>query len=257
MSKAELISNTRIQGDYFRAVFAAPEAAAGAVAGQFVHLRIDRRADRILRRPFSIFNAENGRVTIIYKVIGAGTAHLAALTPGAVCDMLGPCGKGFSAPAPDVLPVALCGGFGAAATYMLTRYGKGVLLLGARTRDDLLLTREYADAGYEVRIATDDGSAGVKGKVTDLIAPLAAEHPDRRLFIYACGPNPMLMALAKLMRAKGWDGELSVDQFMCCGVGACFGCVVKVNDPAHPGEWMYARSCVDGPIFRLADVYTE
>ena len=134
MSKAELISNTRIQGDYFRAVFAAPEAAAGAVAGQFVHLRIDRRADRILRRPFSIFNAENGRVTIIYKVIGAGTAHLAALTPGAVCDMLGPCGKGFSAPAPDVLPVALCGGFGAAATYMLTRYGKGVLLLGARTR---------------------------------------------------------------------------------------------------------------------------
>lgn len=257
MSEATIISNTRMHGDYFRIVLDAPEAAAGARPGQFVHMRIDRRGDHILRRPFSIHNAENGRITLIYKVVGAGTANLSHLLPGGVCDVLGPCGRGFSAPAPDVLPVAICGGYGAAATYMLTRFGGGVLLLGARSKADLLLTGEYAAAGFEVRIATDDGSAGVRGRVTDLIAPLAAEHPGRKLYFYACGPHPMLMALAKLMRARSWDGELSVDQIMCCGVGACFGCVVKVNDPARPGEWMYARSCTDGPVFKLADVYTE
>ncbi len=257
MSKAVIVKNEHLHGDYYRAVFDAPECAAGAVAGQFVHLQIDKRTDTMLRRPFSINNAENGQITILYKVVGKGTANLSALPVGTECDMLGPCGKGFATPADDVIPVAVCGGYGAAATFMLTRCAKqrGVLLLGARSKDDLLLTDEYAAAGFDVRIATDDGSAGHKGRVTELIAPLIAENPGKKFFFYACGPHPMLMALAKLLRELGLDGELSIDQIMCCGVGACFGCVVKVNDHAHPGEWMYARSCADGPVFKLADVY--
>ena len=259
MSKAVLIKNEHLHGDYYRAVFDAPEVAAGAYAGQFVHLRIDHRNDTMLRRPFSINNAENGQITILYKVVGKGTANLAALPTGTECDMLGACGKGFSAPADDVIPVAVCGGYGAAATFMLTWQAKqrGVLLLGARSKDDLLLTDEYAAAGFDVRVATDDGSAGIKGRVTELIAPLLAENPGKKFFFYACGPHPMLMALAKLLKAQNLDGELSIDQIMCCGVGACFGCVVKLNDHSRPGEWMYARSCADGPVFKLADVYVE
>ena len=142
---------------------------------------------------------------------------------------------------------------------MLTRQSKngGILLLGARSEKDLLLTQEYSRAGFQVKIATDDGSAGIKGRVTDMFPELLEEYKGKKLFFYGCGPHPMLMALAKLMRENGLDGELSVDHIMCCGVGACFGCVVKVNDHAHPGEWMYARSCADGPVFKLADIYTE
>ncbi len=259
MSKCIIFSNERLHGDYFRAVFTAPEVAESARAGQFIHLRIDKRNDHMLRRPFSIHNAANGKITIVYKVVGKGTENLSRLPSGTECDMLGPCGKAFSAPADDVIPVAVCGGYGAAATFMLTKESKqrGYLLLGARNKNDLLLTREYADAGFEVRVATDDGSEGFKGRVTELIAPLVTENPGKKLFFYGCGPHPMLMALAKLLRSENLDGELSVDQIMCCGVGACFGCVVKVNDPAHPGEWMYARSCADGPVFPLADIYTE
>lgn len=258
MPECLIISNDRLRGDYFRVTFDAPEIAAGSVAGQFVHIRIDRRRDHILRRPFSIHNAENGRLTVVYKVVGAGTAALSALPAGASCDIMGPCGRGFSMPDADTVPVAVCGGYGAAATYMLTRAaGSGVLLLGARSEADLLLTGEYAAAGFEVRIATDDGSAGAKGRVTDLFPALLSDYRGRKLFFYGCGPHPMLMALAKILRAEHLDGELSVDHLMCCGVGACFGCVVKVNDHARPGEWMYARSCADGPVFPLADVYTE
>jgi dihydroorotate dehydrogenase electron transfer subunit len=257
MSNCTIISNERMHGDYFRAVFDAPEIAPKSNLGQFVHIKIDNRLDQMLRRPFSIHNAVDDKLTIVYKVVGKGTEALSNLPSGTVCDIIGPCGKGFSAPADDVVPVAVCGGYGAAATFMLTRQAKqrGVLLLGARSKDDLLLTDEYAAAGFDVRIATDDGSAGFKGRVTELIAPLVAENPGKKFCFYACGPHPMLMALAKLLKAENLDGELSIDQIMCCGVGACFGCVVKVNDHAHPGEWMYARSCADGPVFKLADVY--
>ncbi|MBR7130670.1 MAG: dihydroorotate dehydrogenase electron transfer subunit [Lentisphaeria bacterium] len=259
MADCTIISNSRMHGDYFRAVFDAPEIAQKSNPGQFVHIRIDKRNDQMLRRPFSIHNAQDGKLTIVYKVVGKGTQTLSTLSAGTVCDILGPCGKGFSDPAADVIPVAVCGGYGAAATYMLSRRSKngGVLLLGARSEKDLLLTGEYAEAGFDVQIATDDGSAGIKGRVTDLFPELLKKYAGKKLFFYGCGPHPMLMALAKLLREKGLDGELSVDHIMCCGVGACFGCVVKVNDHAHPGEWMYARSCADGPVFKLADIYTE
>jgi dihydroorotate dehydrogenase electron transfer subunit len=257
--KTTIIANTRIQGDYFKLVFASPAMAERAAAGQFTHIRIDKRQDRILRRPFSIHDtdAAAGTVTVVYKVVGRGTAALSRLAAGTEIDALGPLGRAYTPPGPEVLPVAVAGGYGAAAMFMLTRKQPGVLLMGARSAADVILTDRYRDAGYEVRVATNDGSLGQKGFVTDLIPDLLAENPGKKLFFYACGPHPMLMALAKLLRDRGLDGELSVDHVMCCGVGACFACVVKVNDPESPDGWRYARSCSEGPVFPLADVYTE
>ena len=150
------------------------------------------------------------------------------------------------------------GGYGAAATYLLTRQMKqrGLFLLGARSRADVLLTDVYRAAGYEVRVATNDGSEGEKGFVTKLVEQLLDEQPKRRFFFYGCGPHPMLMALAKILRARQQDGELSIDHLMCCGVGACFACVVKVKADTPEG-WQYARACTDGPVFKLKDVYVE
>jgi dihydroorotate dehydrogenase electron transfer subunit len=97
---------------------------------------------------------------------------------------------------------------------------------------------------------------GRKGFVTDLLAPLMPELAGRKVKIYACGPHPMLMALARLMTDAGYDGELSVDHVMCCGVGACFACVVKVKADNEDG-WRYARTCREGPVFKAGDVYTD
>ena len=260
MSKAgEILSNVNLKGDYFSIEFYAPEVAEKARAGQFVHVKIgDDRGDWILRRPFSICNTdvEKGTVNVVYKVVGKGTAALSRIAPGVCCDVMGPLGNGF-VPVEDAVPVAVCGGYGAAATFMLTRSAKnGVLLLGARSTADIILTDRYEKAGFDVRLATNDGSAGMQGFVTDLIPQLLAERPEEKFCFYACGPHPMLMALAKLLNKLGQDGQLSIDHRMCCGVGSCFACVVKVNDPGSADGWRYARSCSEGPVFKLEDVYT-
>ena len=255
--QCKIISNDRLQGEYFRIRFEAPEIASKAKPGQFVHIRIDERNDNILRRPFSINNAENGVLTVVYKVVGIGTANLSKMAPGSVCDILGPLGNSFSASPSDVIPVAVCGGYGSAATFMLTRIcpAPGILLLGARSKADIILTEDYAACNYDVRVATDDGSMGHRGRVTELIPQLLQQYPDKKFFFYGCGPHPMLMALAEILRKYGQDGELSIDQIMCCGVGACFGCVVKVVDHSGKNPWKYVRSCMEGPVFPLNDVY--
>ena len=259
--KCLIKSNSSLKGDYYQIVFDAPEIAAKAMPGSFVQVRIDERKDRILRRPFSIHNADpvSGELVIVYKTVGAGTAELSRKHPGEACDVMGPLGKGFTPCADDVIPVAVAGGYGSAAMYMLKNHcrQKGVLLIGARSAADLILEDAYAEAGFRVMISTDDGSAGVKGRVTSLIAPLLAAEPGKKFFFYGCGPLPMLKSLAVELKKLGQDGELSVDQIMCCGVGACFGCVVKVNDPDSPEKWSYARSCVDGPVFPLEKFYLE
>jgi len=260
MAACEIVENRCIRGDYWKVVFNAPDIAMQARPGQFVHIRIDRRGDHILRRPFSICDTvPGGLVTVVYKVVGFGTKMLSRLRPQDVFDVMGPLGRGFSDPAQDVIPVLIDGGYGAAATFMLSKRArnKGYFLLGARTGGDILLSSEYAANGFEVRIATNDGSVGTRGFVTDLIEPLLRENPGKKFFFYGCGPHPMLMALAEKLRALKLDGELSIDSIMCCGIGACFGCVVKVISAESPSGWRYARSCAEGPVFPLKSVFVE
>lgn len=261
MSRCEIKSNTHLKGDYYRIIFDAPEIAGKATAGTFVQVRIDERRDHILRRPFSIHNADatTGELTVVYKKVGSGTAELSRKQAGEFCDVMGPLGRGFTPCESDVIPVAVAGGYGSAAMYMLKNScrQKGILLIGARSSSELILDDVYAKEGFQVMISTDDGSAGVKGRVTELIAPLLKSAPDKKFFFYGCGPLPMLKSLAVELKKLNQPGELSVDQIMCCGVGACFGCVVKVNDPAAPEKWSYARSCVDGPVFPLEKFYLE
>ena len=251
---AEILENTNIRGGYFRICFAAPEIAAAARPGHFVHVRIAERRDFMLRRPFSIMDAQEGIVTLLYKVVGKGTAALSGLRKGAFCDLMGPLGHPFT-PKPGYRALIVAGGYGSAATWQLTKaMPGGVVLLGARSAADLLLTEEYGRAGYEVKIATNDGSAGKKALVTELLPEVLASG-GKPFFIYGCGPKPMLFALAALMRREGLPGEISLDEIMCCGVGSCFGCVVKVNAPELPEHFRYARSCVEGPVFPAEEIY--
>ena len=260
MRIGEIVSNRILQDDYYEVKFFVPEICRKTQPGQFVHVKIANLKDRILRRPFSICNvSEDGLLTVIYKVVGNGTEVLSTLPPGTVCDLLGPLGTPFSLPEADEFPIIVAGGYGSAATYLIAARSqtKGLLLLGARSQNDLILTDKFANAGFAVRTSTNDGSLGHKGFVTELIPKALEDNAGRKIRFYACGPTPMLLALAKILQDSGYDdGELSLDHLMCCGVGACFACVVKVKADNADG-WRYARTCKEGPVFKAKDVYLE
>jgi len=256
---ARSLRNDRIQGDYYRLDLEAPVIARAVRPGQFVHTQIPGLAHRVLRRPFSVFDTDpaTGRLSIIYKVVGEGTARLAATAPGTPISLLGPLGNGFSLPSADAFPVIVAGGFGCAATFLLARRSPVPfrVLIGGRSVADLLLVREYRELGCTVRVATEDGSRGHRGVVTDLLAQLldGGGPPPR---VYACGPNAMLGAVCRLVSGRGLDAEVSLDHVMCCGVGACYTCVVKVLADT-PDGWEYVRTCLDGPVFRARETVWE
>ncbi len=259
MRIGEITANSLLKPDYYRVKFYAPEIAAKAKPGQFVHVRIEEGSSHILRRPFSIHDtAPDGSVTVVYKVVGSGTRRLAELRPGDVCDLLGPLGTSYTPPPAGAVPVMVAGGYGSAAMYMLTRRMPvtGIALIGARSEADVILEDRYRAAGCRVIVATNDGSMGEKGFVTALAEQVIREHAGEKLFFYGCGPHPMLMALAKIMKDHALPGELSLDHLMCCGVGACFGCVVKVAADTPEG-WTYARACKDGPVFDISRIWLE
>ncbi|MBO4633599.1 MAG: dihydroorotate dehydrogenase electron transfer subunit [Lentisphaeria bacterium] len=252
-------NNEALKSGYRRIVFDAPEVAARAKGGQFVHVQISPMRDRILRRPFSISNADpaSGELTVVYKVVGRGTAELAQMRAGESCRILGPLGNAYTVPDAETFPILVAGGYGTAALYLTAKNAprKGILLLGARTKDDLILVEDFERLGFEVRIATNDGSAGQRGFVTELLSGALSGRDKAKCMVYGCGPTPMLLALGRLTLDQEVRAELSLDQHMCCGVGACFACVVKIKDPASPDGWRYSRSCKEGPVYNATEVY--
>ena len=253
---AEIKRNINIKGDYYQIDFHSPKIAAAAKAGQFAHIQIKNMEAHIFRRPFSIYDAtKDGTLSIVYKIVGYGTKVFATLKPGTYCDILGSQGSAYSTITEKIYPVLVVGGYGSAATYMLAKESevKGKLLIGARTKDDLILIDEYQKLGFDVEVATEDGSMGKRGLVTALLEPYLGKKGHK---IYACGPNGMMYAVAKMAVASNTDCEVSVDHPMCCGVGACFACVVKVYNK-HRDGWAYSRSCKEGPVFNAKDIYIE
>ena len=193
-----------LHGAYHRIVFHAPHVAAEAKPGQFVHVRIGEALDHILRRPFSICDADaaTGELTLVFKVVGAGTERLARMKPGESCRILGPLGTSYTVPDENTFPVIAAGGYGSASTLFLAKKSPrpGILFLGARTESDFILIDEYKALGWRVETATNDGSSGFKGFVTELMEAKKDDFPAGAM-VYGCGPAPMLYALAKTAAA--------------------------------------------------------
>lgn len=229
--------------------------------GQFVSLRLDAPADAMLRRPFSVCDAGAGRLTILYKPVGRGTRAMLALRAGDALCLLGPLGHGFPLPPPDAqppaLPVLVAGGYGIAPLYLLARRHprRGLLFVGGASARDILMTSAFAALGWEVRVATEDGSLGEHGRVTTpLDAWLAACEVDARHEFFACGPTGLLRAVAQRAAAGGQRAWVSLDSHMGCGVGACLACVQRLR---RDGEKVWGRVCKDGPVFDAAEVVWE
>ena len=246
-------SHEEIGAGYRYLALEAPETAAAAVPGQFVHLRVPGLEISALRRPFSIFNAADGRLELLYKTVGRGTLALNAAKVGDRLSVMGPLGHGFPADCAGV-PLLVGGGFGVAPLYFLARRQverglRPVLFVGGRTSADLLALDRFAALGVEVHSATNDGSAGVRGLVTDPLDDELAKLRGKgeRFELFACGPDPMLKAVAMRATGTGSKGWISMDRHMVCGVGACYACIQKTVR----GN---SRCCIEGPVFAAEDL---
>jgi dihydroorotate dehydrogenase electron transfer subunit len=249
---AAVISQREVAHRHYRLKIHAPEIARQAKAGQFVHVlsRSDISSDPLLRRAFSILSIQEDAIEILYRVEGRGTALMAKWTEGDQVDLIGPIGNGF-APLPEAPGRALLvgGGVGVPPMAMLAstkRNNQSVTALtGARSINEVICLEDFAEHDVPVHIATDDGSAGHHGFVTELLN--AELEQGRDASIFACGPLPMLRAVAALCEKFDTRCQLSLEENMPCGVGVCNGCVVAVNG-AGDDYGRYRRICVEGPV---------
>jgi dihydroorotate dehydrogenase electron transfer subunit len=262
LTKAQIVENKEIIPQIYLMKLYSPELASRVIAGQFFHIKVADRTDLLLRRPLSVFNYSKDNVSMLYEVVGKGTAVLAEKRPGIELDILGPLGNGFSI-TPDVKQVILVsGGIGVAPIFCWAkelvdkkRQGTDIdikVLIGAKNRYRVLCEEDFKGLGLVPEIATDDGSAGHNGFVTDLLKsdhclPSTIDHRPSTV-VYACGPNAMLKETAKALSDHKINGYVSMDRWMGCGMGVCLGCVVKTTD----GK--YKRACKDGPVFRADEI---
>ncbi len=260
IEEAEVALQQTLGPDYRLMTLVSPNIARRARPGQFVHLRLPGLDPAyLLRRPFSLHRAVGDRITILYKQVGVGTAAMARLRSGDRVSVMGPLGNGFP-PLPDGFhPLLIGGGYGSAPLFFLAERTsqKGVVFLGGKGRTDLLGDSDFKALGWDVHMATEDGSAGCKGLVTAMLEKWLAEHSSLPTVWYACGPDGMLRAVALLAVEHGVQAWLSLDRRMGCGAGVCLACVVKIQDPEKAGSWKWARVCRDGPVFESRQILWE
>ena len=231
-----------------------------------------------LRRPFSIADRwcderSHTHVVIISRNVGPGTAWLEQLAVGATVNVIGPLGHGFDVPRDSGRLMLLGGGVGIPPLLYLARrlhehgHQDVTAVFGATTRDLLPLRLSAPPAGngqptrcvelpgqapFAAAITTDDGSLGMRGVVTDALRRLCASRFDPAVqgaMVFACGPEPMLSAVAALTRQLGLRCQLSIERNMGCGLGTCLSCIVRVRDDRKPAGWQWALACTDGPVF--------
>jgi dihydroorotate dehydrogenase electron transfer subunit len=254
-----LVAREALPGPYRLLTFRHPEVARDARAGQFVMIKVGTSAEPPLRRPFSIMATDPGSstFTLFVKEVGSGSRALGALEPGDVAQCLGPLGHSFSTPPADTEALLVAGGYGVAPFRLFAEVlkhsgARGRLFYGGRTSDDLPLLEHLSDTGLTLVPTTEDGSVGHHGRVTGpLVDWLDSRAGLARL--YACGPEAMLHAVARLAEARDLPAEVSLDPWMGCGIGTCLGCVVKIQD-ADETRAKYRCACTDGPVFDAARI---
>lgn len=250
-----VLQQTPLTTGYWSLELEAGKLADMARPGQFVHVRVPGLAQASLRRPFSIFGAQSGVLKIVYKTVGRGTEEMNRLRSGDEVQVIGPLGNGFPLE-PKGEPVLVAGGFGVAPLCFLASKlpQKGVLVVGGRTSDDVLACEAFEQMGWQVLVATQDGSRGETGMVTApldrVLAELKAKGQTPEL--YACGPDGMLRAVCERALSLDCRGWLSLDKHMVCGVGACLACVQNLR--RTDGSTWIGRVCHDGPIFEAREI---
>lgn len=260
---AAVISNTRLTPDYNVLALSAPQIAERAAPGQFVMVKTTPGLDPLLRRPFSIFEILRDMagtpvgISLLNKRVGVGTTHLYQAQAGDRVDCLGPLGRPFEPVDPPAGAWMVAGGVGLApfATLAQALAARGTamtLFYGGRSASDLFYESFFAGLGATLVITTEDGSRGERGRVTlPLERALAGRTAHDAVTLYACGPTPMMRAVADLGARHARPTFVSLEPVMGCGMGGCYSCVVRVT---RPGGTHLVRSCIDGPVFDASRV---
>ncbi len=282
-TKAKLIKNIAVTPKCYKILLLCPQIAKNANPGQFVEIKISDGFEPFLRRPLSIHNvvsqfppeadqplAEAGKpvsryaaIEILYRVIGKGTKLLSEKKPGELLDIIGPLGNSFNLSTTHypLSAILVAGGIGVAPLFFLAEKLKQdyplsairypLVLIGAKTENEVFCKKEFEKIGCDVKIATDDGSRGFKGRVMDLLGNiLRATHDAQRTTIYSCGPRPMLKEISRISKEYNIPAQISLEEHMACGIGACLGCVVETKQG-------YKRVCKEGPVFDADEIIWE
>jgi dihydroorotate dehydrogenase electron transfer subunit len=255
---AEVIANRRLSADYNVLELRAPSIARQSLPGQFVMIKANVARDPLLRRPFSVFeilrdaSGTPAGLSLLNKRIGPTTGLVYDASEGQIVACLGPLGRPFSLVEPPTDAWMIAGGVGLAPFVMLAeslraRGVRSTLFYGARRAEELFCLDLFRNLGVELVITTEDGSAGEHGRVTaPLEQRLGSRHANAPVMTYACGPEGMLAATARIAMRHGRPCQVSVERIMGCGLGGCYSCVVPMR--AEHGGFHHVRSCLSGPV---------
>ena len=255
--KAKILSNNKAGHTYYKMVLDAPHIAKIARPGQFVQIKCSDSMEPLLRRPFSVHKVKRG-LEILYEVVGKGTEILSKKQKGEYLDVLGPLGNGFSLPrdpgsGPVPRAIIIAGGIGAAAlVYLAEELAKNkiktIVLIGAKTKGLILCEKDFKEVTSEVYVSTDDGTYGCKGFVSNLFHKILKTTESKfETIVYVCGPRGMLRCIADICHERNFECQVSMEEKMACGIGACLGCVVETKS----GNKL---ACKDGPVFNASDL---
>ncbi len=242
----KVIENRELCQNIFEIVVEGQEIAREAKPGQFLHIKTNKGIDPLLRRPVSISRVirDKGYISLVYQVLGRGTKEMAAFKSGEEIDIMGPFGNGY-----PLFPGKKCavvgGGMGVAPLLELAwNINDCDAYLGFRCSTFKL--DEYKEACKELHIASEDGSIGSKGYVTELL-----KNIDKYEIIYTCGPKAMMKKVKELCESKAVQCFVSIEERMACGIGACLVCACKIKEG---DSWHYKKACTDGPVFEAGEV---
>jgi dihydroorotate dehydrogenase electron transfer subunit len=252
----DIVSNRRITEDTWLLVLRSEEIAQAAKPGQFVMIRVRTGLDPLLRRPFSICGIKGDLFLVLYRVVGKGTSLMTELREGDRMWVLGPLGRGFAVPDDHASRLLVGGGIGIAPLVFLDQFHreqKLIFMMGFRSAKDIIAPKQITGEKSGFSAATDDGTKGHHGPVTDLLEEHLRKNRGKAV-VYACGPKPMLRKVADMAMAMRIPCQVSLEAHMACGLGACQGCAVKAS--ANSGR-SYFHVCKEGPVFEAEDIDWE
>jgi dihydroorotate dehydrogenase electron transfer subunit len=265
MATGQVIGNPGVAPDHFLLTLRLPPSFATPQPGQFVMIRDPERGEPLLPRPLSVYGfrreGDQAILDLLYRAAGRGTSLFSRMKPGASLTVLGPLGRGFTLQSNVRKVILLAGGVGVAPLIYLLHEGclrvtsphktEITAYVGARTAK-LLTGLDRLEGFCDLRMATDDGSAGYHGLVTELLRCDLGGYEPEETMIYACGPAAMIRSLGSIARKSAIRCEVSLEERMACGIGACLGCAVAIMDSS--GKSAYRRVCHDGPVFDIREI---